>query len=267
MTLDPVIAAAERTEAARHLIAQAQADPVHLVALSALEMCVLGGIKQPLFEEPVARAWMRLGDRQRRGITDDVTASMVQRGLLIDDRPGHGTADRSAFSLKPELGLMLAARCRPSAIVVAETGQPALRSPRFFTLGDQSEPARGVVMEEPATLPPEIAGNFPNARKLGPLGWFYRYVLASGDKAAEVLAALTMSPPRRAGVVVAPAWTVAAYYPGSGNPSGERLSVTGDGTKARLEGAVMGNGARAGIEHDAEGVQAIMLHLLTGPVR
>ena len=61
MNLDPAVAAAERTEAARNMIAQAQADTVDLVTVSALELCVLGGPKHPLFDERVARAWVQLG--------------------------------------------------------------------------------------------------------------------------------------------------------------------------------------------------------------
>jgi hypothetical protein len=264
MLLDPAITAAERTEAARHLIAQAQTDAVDLVAVSALELCVLDGPQHPLFEEQVTRTWLQLGDRRRRQVTDQVTADLVRRGLLIDDGPQH--AD-STYSLKPQLGIMLAARCRPSAIVVTETGQPDLRAPRFFALGDQAEPVRAVVMEEPATLPAAVARSFQHVKKLGPLGWFYQYFLLSRDKAAEVLAALTVSPPRRSGVTVGPGWTVSAHYPGSGDPRGERLSVTGDGTRARVDDPGSGNSSLAGAEYDTERLRAVMLHLITGPVR
>ena len=66
MTADATAAAAERTEAAAALIEQAQhSDFVELVTVSALELCVLGGPRHPLFEEPVAQAWMQLGDRRR----------------------------------------------------------------------------------------------------------------------------------------------------------------------------------------------------------
>jgi hypothetical protein len=268
MMLDRAIAAAERTEAARHLIAQARADMVDLVTLSALELCVLGGPQHPLFEESVARAWMQLGERRRRMVVEDATASMVDRGLLIDDSPQPGTRKRGgSYALKPELGLMLAARCRPSSIVITETGRPGLRAPRFFALGDQAELVRGVVMEEPTTLPPAIAGNFPHVKKLGPLGWFYQYFLVSPVKAAEVLAVLTLFPPRRSGAVVAPGWTVSAYYPGSGNPGGERLNVTGNGTKARVYDPRRENGGLADAEYDSGGLGTVMLHLITGSVR
>ena len=87
MTLDSAIAAAERTEAARDLIVQAQVDVVDLVTLSALELCVLDGPRHPVFEKRVAQAWMRVTDRRRRKVTEEVTAGLVRRGLLIDDTP------------------------------------------------------------------------------------------------------------------------------------------------------------------------------------
>jgi hypothetical protein len=90
------LAAAMRTEAARNLIDQAQAEGVDLVTVSALEPCVLG---------------------------------TVERGLLIEDAPrtGFWPPGRDC-SLKPELGLMLAARCRPAFIVVTEAAERDLHA-------------------------------------------------------------------------------------------------------------------------------------------
>jgi hypothetical protein len=266
MTLDTDIAAAERTAAARQLIEQAQADVVDLVTVSALELCVLGGPKHPLFEETVTQAWLQLGDRQRKKVIDWVTEGMVERGLLISNSPQPGLRQRdSSYSLKPELGIMLAARCRPWSVVVTEAENEQLRTPRFFALGDQAEPVRGVVVEEPTALPPDVANGFHHIRKLGPLGRFYRYVLISRDKAAEVLAELTIAPPRRSGVVVSPAWEVSAFYPGSANSSGTPVRIQGDGTTARLNRLGLGDGgATAGAACDVAGLRAVMLHLITG---
>jgi hypothetical protein len=254
MTLDSAIAAAERTETARHLIAQAQVDVIDLVTVSALELCVLDGIRQPLFDERVAQAWSRLGNRRQRLLTDEATVGMVERGLLTGDSPKRG----SGYALKPELGIMLAARCRPSSVVVTDIGHPNLRTTRFYALGDQAEPVRGFVVEEPTALPVDVADRLPHVKKLGPLSWFYQYFLVSPTKAAEVLVELTISPPQHSGAVVAPGWTVAAYYPGSGNPSGERLSIQGDGIRARVGNAT---------ECDSAELRAVMLRLIVGPAR
>src|SRR6266852_114676 len=106
MTLDSAIAAAERTATARHLIAQAQVEVVDLLIASALDLCVLDGPRQPVFEERVARAWLRMTGRQRDEVTEQVTAGLVRRGLLIEDSPEHGVRQPGdAYSIKPELGL------------------------------------------------------------------------------------------------------------------------------------------------------------------
>ena len=172
MTLEESIAAAERTEAARHLIDQAQADVVDLVTVSALELCVLGGPAHPMFEEAVARAWMQLGNRRREKVIEWVTDGMIKRGLLIEDGPRTGDWQPGThYALKPELGVMLAARCRPAFIVITELAGQNLRAPRFFALTDQAEPVRGIVAELP-TAPPGTSGRLPErrqARAAGPV--------------------------------------------------------------------------------------------------
>jgi hypothetical protein len=263
MDLDMAVAAAERTEAARHLIDRAQADVVDLVVVSAIHLCVLGGPRHPLFDESVSRAWMKLGNRQRKKFIEYATESMVERGLLIDSDSRTDFHQHSGtYSLQPELGLMLAARCRPTFIIATETTVRNIRTPRFFALGDQAEPVRGVVMEFPAVLPRESADDSPPLRHLGPLGWLYRYVLMSRDEAATVLAKLVISPPRVSSEVVPGAYVVSAFrhYDGQNSP-GYRLSVQGDGTKARLDGP--GPGDQAGAEYDVEGLRTVMADLIT----
>ena len=266
MRLEESIAAAGRTEAARQLIDQARADVVDLVTVSALELCVLGGPRHPLFEEAVARAWMQLGNRRRGKVIEWVTEGMVERGLLIEGRPRTGYWQPDVhYALKPELGVMLAARCRPAFVVITEVAGQNLRAPRFFALGDQAEPVRGIVAELPTALPADIAGDFPNVGKLGPLGRFYRHVLLSPDKAAGVLADLAISPPLPAGEAAPSAWLVSAYHPDSKSPFSYRLSVRGDGIKARLDGPGTGGGDLAGTSCDVEGLRSVMLDLITRP--
>jgi hypothetical protein len=264
MMLDRAIAAAERTEAARSLIAQAQAGTVDLVALSALELCVLDGPRQPLFEERVAHAWMQLGDRRRRKIMEEVSAGMVERGLLTDDSPQPGTRGPGGdYGLKPELGLMLAARCRPAFIVIAVGERQGLRPLSLFALGDQAQPVRGIVAEVPAALPP----GYPNPRKLGPLGWVYRYVLVSPASAAELLARWTITPPKESGGPISTRYLVSAYRPDRENPVGYHLGVRGDGARAVVDGPGVGAGELARAGYDLEALQAIMLELLAEAAR
>src|SRR5579875_1306236 len=269
MVPDSAIAAAERTEAARHLIDQAQTDFVDLTTVTGLELCVLGGPRHPLFEEAVARAWMEMANRQRKKLIEWVTEGMVERGLLIEDNSAAGSKRAGGtYSLKPELGIALAARCRPAFIVITDTTVDNLRTPRFFALGDQDEPVRAVVVEEPAALPPEIAGDFPHVKKFGPLGRFYRYVLVSREKAAAALAELTISPPSEPSGASEPSiWLVSLYrhYDGK-NPFGYRLSIRSDGMKARVEGLGSG-GSGPEAEYDADGLQTIMRDLITAGSR
>jgi hypothetical protein len=268
MDLDMAVAAAERTEAARHLIDQAQDHLVDLVIVSAVDLCVLGGPRHPLFEESVARAWARLGNRGRKEYIERATEVMAKRGLLIDTSPRTSSGPLSGtFALKPELGLMLAARCRPSFIVNTEAEGQNLRALRLFALADQTEPVRGLVVEVPAGTPPDTDPDGPFFSKLGPLGWAYRYVLVSRDTAAELLAKWTMSPPQRPGDVQARAYLVSVYHPDRQNPAGYRLRVRGDGTRALVDSPGTGDGDVTPAEYDVDRLRAVMLDLFTRPSR
>ena len=264
MMLDHAITAAERTEAARSLITQAQVKVVNLVTLSAIELCVLDGPRQPLFEERVAQAWMQLGDKRRRKLMGEVSAGLVGRGLLIDDSPQPGTrGPGDDYGLKPELGLMLAARCRPSFIVIAAGERRGLRPLSLFALGDQAQPVRGIVAELPAPLP---AGS-PDPRKLGPLGWIYRYVLVSPSSAAELLARWTITPSTESGEATSTQYLVSAYRPDREHPVGYHLGVRGDGARAVVDGHGTGCGEPARAEYDLGALQAIMLELIAEAAR
>jgi hypothetical protein len=261
MTLHPAIAAAERTETARQLIAQAQVDVVDLVVVSALELCVLDGPRQPVFEERVAQAWLRVTDRRRRKVTEEVTAGLVRRGLLIENAPQHGTVQpASSHSFKPELGLMLAARCRPTFVVLAKGERDDLRPLTLFALGDQADPVRAIVAELPAGLPPDRAADYPDTRKLGPLGWIYRYVLVSPANAADLLARWTITPPAQPGDEPPVRYLVSAYYPDREHPVGYHLSVRGDGNRAVVDKPSVG-GIQS-TEYDFDELRRTLLDLL-----
>jgi hypothetical protein len=268
MTPDAAAAAAERTEAATRLIEQARhTDFVELVTVSALELCVLGGPTHPLFEEPVANAWLQMGSHRRKKLIGWVTEGMVERGLLIEGDAGFSPVSKgTAYSLKPALGIALAARCRP-AFIITVTSDPSRRAPRFFALGDQDQPLRGVVVEEPAVLPPDMAGDYPHVKKFGPLGRMYRHVLLSPQKAAEALAEVAISPPRHPSAAgQAPGRTMSVYRQHDGrNPIGYQLTVHGDGTTARLVSP--GHDGAGTAEYDFGGLAAVMLTLITGQAR
>src|SRR5580658_1718277 len=259
MTLDMDTAAGERTQAARNLIARAQDALVDLVMVTALELCSLGGPAHPLFDEIPVRDWTRLGRQERRQVTEQATQGLVRRGLLVDTT-SRTTPEQpiETCALKPELGLVLAARCRPAFAVIVQAEDHTLRTLRLFALGDEPEPAQSFVLEMPG-LPVNPGRHFSEAGKQGPLGWLYRYVLVSRDMAADALAQWTVSPPLRPGVSASLGWLVSAWCPDRKDPAGSRLRMRGDGTKACLDG--LANDAPT--QYGVEGLHAVMLDFLT----
>jgi len=262
MTLDMGIcpAAAQRTEAARQLIARARdGELVDLAVLSAMDLCVLGGAGPPLLDEAVARAWNRLGGCLRDTTAEAVTETLLDRGLLTDEGLRTSARPRSGcYAPGPELGLVLAARRHPRFVVRAEAEGQDLRGLRLFALGDQAGPADGLVAEVPAGLPPDRAGDFRVVRKPGPLGWVYRYVLLSPEQAAEVLARWTISPLARPGRRRAGGYLVSVGLPGGEEPVGIRVRVRGDGARAQVNGP----GPHDEADHDLAGLRAFMLGLM-----
>jgi hypothetical protein len=235
MTLDMDIAAGERAEAARSLIDRAQDGLVDLATVTALDLCSLGGPAPPLFDETPARAWARREGLQRRHDTDRVTRELT-----------------------PELGLVLAARRRPAFVVIVQAEDHSPRPLRLFALADEAGPVRGFVLEE-AGLPRNPERHFAKVRTLGPLGWFYRYVLVSRHMAADTLARWTVSPPLRSGPPASLGWLVSVWYPDRENPAGHHLRIRGDGTNACLDGLAHS----APDQYDVDGLRAVMLDLLT----
>ncbi len=251
MTLDTDIAAGEPTEAARNLIDQAQGGLVELAMVTALELCWLGGPASPLFDERPANAWARLGRQQRRQVTDQLTQGLVRRRLLTNTTPRtHPEQPIETCALKPELGLVLAARCRPAFAVIVQPEDHNQRALRLFAVGDEADSALGFVLEA-SGLPLDGGRHFARVGKPGPLDWFYRYFLISGDMAADVLAQWT--------VAASSGWLVSAWRPDREIPAGDRLRIRGDGTRACLDGRHQG----APAQYDAEGLRAVMLDFLT----
>jgi hypothetical protein len=250
MELDIDLAVAERTEAARQLIETARSDGiVSLGALGGMDLCILGGPKHPVFPEAVAKAWLNLGDHARRKLIDDRTADMVNRGLLTKNPP-----DGRDYALKPELGIALAARCRPVFVVTASAG-PHLRPLCLFALGDQAEPMRGLVLEAPTALPDKDRKH-QNYKKLGPLGWLYSYALLTPGTAAHMLAEWVSSPPPDSPTGPRqPPYVVTLFRPGHGPAPTAELSVLGNGTTARVTGAGLSG------ELDKETLQTALLDL------
>lgn len=254
--------AALPAEAARHLIDRARdGELVDLAVVSAMDLCVLRGPGHPAPDKRVTRAWNQLGGRQRDKAAAAVMESLLNRGLLVDEGVQTGARPRSGcYAPGPELSLVLAARIHPSFVVSTGAEGQDLRGLRLLALGNEAGPAREFVAEAPAALPPDRAAAFPGHRKLGPLGWIYRYVLVSREQAAEVLARWTISVPARPG-----GYLMSVCRPARDGSSGSRIRIRaqGDGTCVQVDGP--GPQDRAG--YDLAGLQAAMLRLITEPSR
>jgi hypothetical protein len=218
-----------REQAAVRLFERAAAgEIVDLAVLSAMERCVLGGPKQALFEQEVMQAWNEFGEKRRAKALDVNLATLRERGLLLDDAPeGPGV---SAWSVSPELGIVLAACERPTYVVATEVEGRKTRCLQFFAVGDIEVPVRGVVIEEPVALPP---GSYQHVKKLGPLGWMTRYRLVSEASAVGILADVALVP--RQNKDGTHPYNLRRFKHRDGHPVTEAgLSVIGAGTSARV---------------------------------
>lgn len=254
----------ERTAEAQVLFDRsASGEIVDLPALSSLELCVFGAPKHALSDTTVTQAWSALGRRRRNKAKDLTTQGLVSRGLLADSPEAASGSAGDVYDLAPGLAIALAARCRPTFVVVTEIVNRRIRTPRFYALGDQEEMVRGIVVEEPAAVPAE-AGELPHLKKLGPLGWLYRYCLVSQTKAAELLAQWAISPvplPSDSGL-----WCprTTSLYRRSEKPSamGLRVITEGDGETAKLFQPAGDNEPHVAAELDIAGLREQMTGLL-----
>jgi len=246
-------AAAARSAQAQELIDRAQAEDVLLTMLTAMDLCVLGGPRQVLFDEAPAKAYAGMPRRARKNGPAVVLREMEDRGLLIAQAPtaplaapgGEGGAGLAGYAFAPKLGLVMAARSRPTLAISCELRNVPSRYPRLYGLGDEQEPLRAVVLETPAAAPVE---DFPNLKKAGPLGWFYRYDLVSRASAADFLARWSLLPSQRH--PDAPRLVTLLRHDRGRLLSVQTLSVhSADGKTARLLGAG---------EYDEAGLTGVM---------
>ena len=219
----PPAAADLRTQEVRRLIARAQdGEKVVLATVTALDLCVLGGPKHPFFDEPVARAWLSIGKRQRTKYIDAATRHLVQRGLLLADPAGGHD-----YAMQPRLGVALAGRCRPGFIITAGIAGPFRPQAVLFALGDATDPLQAIIVETTVSA--------PAARELGPLGWCYGYTLTSIGTAAHVLADWAVEPvPDKPQTPAGTPRIIARYPPDSSSTPSASLIIRNDGTTTTL---------------------------------
>jgi len=227
-----------------------------LPPLCGADLCVLGGPKHPVFWEPLASAWLGLDAHARMRLIESRTQSLVNRSLLIEESPcvGHFTGPR--FTLAPELGILLAARCRPSFIIATHPSK-RLPSVNYFAIGDESNPVRAILQEIP-----DIPDHEDLTRTWGPLSLVFCYRICTPAAAAGFLARWALKPlPAKPGQEPSPR-TVTLLRPGESTTSApHQLAIHSDGTEARIDGPGVSSA------HDVHGLRGIMADLISKGTR
>lgn len=210
-----------------------QEQAIGLVELLTVELCVLGGPVHSYFDEVSAQTWLTLPDRNRSKLMQTYTETLVNRGLLLPEPTNGDAAGSSSYALSTELGVVLAARCRPSFIVATDIAGAKLRQPVIFALGDEQDPAQAMVTETPVLLDVDSK----TKKQLGPLTQGSAYVLSTRKFTADYLADWMIRPvPNRPGVPRDAARVISLYRPvDDRGKAGYRLSVRGDGTTANID--------------------------------
>jgi len=240
----------------RQLIDRAQRDDhVGLIALSAIELCVLGAPKHPFVHESITRAWTRLNHRVQEAAITRFTQELADRGLLI--RVPDSAGSTATYSLSPELGVILAARCRPGFLILNQVLGLNRPQPVLYALGDQHDPAQALVAEVPAAL----AGNDRKHATPEALRPIFGYLLLSKIGAADFLARWTINPPQTPWIKPGMPRVVTLAHPQDAHGTlGFRISVLGDGNRAR----VTYDDHAPESEHDLAGLHDVMLSLING---
>jgi hypothetical protein len=234
MPIDLELEAAGRTAAARAIFARLGSEGyVHLPILTGADLCLLGGSRHPFCWEPLAAAWLSLRPQDRDAHIRARTRRMVEDGRLIQTGTGDGGVPGARYAVGPELGILLAARSRPT-FVIASHFSLRLAPLTLFAVGDEAEPVRGVVMAVPVT-PPGQAGE---RAEPSPLADVFDHLLTTTADAAEFLADQVIRPaPADSEFQERPHRVVTLYRAVDGLRPAGRLSVLGNGTTARVTGA------------------------------
>jgi hypothetical protein len=233
----------EPAEAVQRLIDASAEGAMTLTVLSGLDLCVLGATGQSLFDTAVAVAWGAQSDHARAEVQSDMMDGLAGRELLFP------AGEPGSYTMAPELSIVMAARADPTFALATAIEGTDIRSVKMFGLGDENRPLQAVVVESPMSAP---KGNYKNVGRIGPLGWFYRYMLASPADAADMLVRwTTLDLPRgRKGRVI----TTFRHPPGSGL-SGDVVTMRGKSRITKL--------LRNGIELDVAELPEVVGGMIT----
>jgi len=187
----PVVADPDmRADAVRRLVAQAERDgEVALTPLGGMDLCTLGGPRHAVLPKSLMDAWLNMRPGERDEFISHSTGRLVREGVLIPD-PGNGV--RHGYKMSPELGIILAARCRPAFVVVAQTSGTLLPSLSLFAFGDQDQPVRAFLSEILFKIPGADGKRRISSARL--LTCVYVYHLVTLDRAASHLTDWAITP-------------------------------------------------------------------------
>lgn len=226
-------------DSARVLVAQPLLDrvavdgQVELLPLSVLHLFALGAVSRVGFDAEAARIWFSRSQEERDDETQSVLSGFAARGMLHQSGDSSQEPTGQHYRLSPPLGLIVAARARPSFIVACEVEKhPHLREPVCYGVSGQANSVQTVVIEWPVR-PPE--GHEIGLSRLGPFGRLNRYVLATVDCAAEILAEWAMLPTTKPRIGKQPVRAISmSRHDAGGDAMRARIAVRSDGTHARL---------------------------------
>jgi hypothetical protein len=211
----------ERAAAVQRLIDASARGAVDLTVLSGVELCALGATGQALFDTAVAQAWGALADGAREVAQNESLDGVARRKLLE----------------QAEFNVAMGARTDPTFALVTELDGVDERSLKMFGLGDQVNPLQAVVVESPIAAP----AGYEHLKRMGPLGWFYRYTLVSREIAASLLIRWTqLALPRKAkGRVI-----TTFRHPADSGLTGDVVTISSKGKLTRngeqLDAATLG---------------------------
>ena len=252
MPIDLELEAAGRTAAARAIFARLDSEGhVNLPILTGADLCLLAGPRHPFCWEPLAAAWLSLAAQDRDGHIRARTRRMVEDGRLAETGVGDGGALGARYAVSPELGILLAARNRPTFVITSHFS--ARQAPlSLFAVGDEAEPVRGVVMAVPVT-PAVRAGAGVNPSLIAGV---FDHLLTTPARAAEFLADRVIRPaPADSEFQERPHRLVTLFRSCDVLRPAARLSVLGNGSTARVTGAGLSG------EFDREMLRTVLLRL------
>lgn len=132
-------------EAERLLFTAALEGRLDLCRLTDDEQTLLGGLSWALGDADVAVSWSQLSEADRQARLVAARRALLARG---EASISEGDVATDVLTPGPALGLVLAARARPTYVVLAGgTERSALLGPRLYALVDEAVGLRGLVVE------------------------------------------------------------------------------------------------------------------------